>query len=69
MGSGWARRAGANWATLCCLLIGVGIGGAALGTANGWLAACCTFPGRRWLRIAQLLPLATPGLSAGGHPD
>ncbi len=42
------------------LLVGVGIGGAALGTTNGWLAACCSYPGRRWLRIAQLLPLATP---------
>ena len=42
------------------LLIGVGLGGAALGTANGWLTASCRFPGRRWLRIAQLLPLATP---------
>ena len=42
------------------LVLGVGTTGAVLGTANGWLAACCTFPGRRWLRIAQLLPLATP---------
>jgi iron(III) transport system permease protein len=42
------------------LVVAVGLGGAALGTANGWLTACCRFPGRRWLRIAQLLPLATP---------
>ena len=42
------------------LVIGVGILGAVLGTTNGWITACCTFPGRRWLRIAQLLPLATP---------
>ncbi len=42
------------------LLLGVGLVGAALGTTNGWLTASCTFPGRRWLRIAQLLPLATP---------
>ncbi|MCP9848433.1 iron ABC transporter permease [Cyanobium sp. Morenito 9A2] len=42
------------------LVAGVGVFGAALGTATGWLTACCHFPGRRWLRIAQLLPLATP---------
>ncbi len=42
------------------LVLGVGVAGAVLGTANGWLTACCQFPGRRWLRIAQLLPLATP---------
>ena len=42
------------------LVLAVGIGGAALGTANGWLTASCRFHGRRWLRIAQLLPLASP---------
>jgi iron(III) transport system permease protein len=38
----------------------VGLGSAVLGTATGWLTAACHFPGRRWLRIAQLLPLAAP---------
>ncbi|MFZ9946667.1 MAG: ABC transporter permease, partial [Vulcanococcus sp.] len=38
----------------------VGLFTAVLGTATGWLTARCAFPGRRWLRIAQLLPLATP---------
>jgi iron(III) transport system permease protein len=42
------------------LVGGVGVLGAVLGTANGWLSANCQFSGRRWLRIAQLLPLATP---------
>jgi iron(III) transport system permease protein len=42
------------------LVVGVGVAGAILGTANGWLTACCDFPGRRSLRIAQLVPLATP---------
>jgi iron(III) transport system permease protein len=42
------------------LVASVGVLGAALGTATGWLTANCQFPGRRWLRIAQLLPLATP---------
>jgi iron(III) transport system permease protein len=38
----------------------VGLLTAVLGTATGWITARCAFPGRRWLRIAQLLPLATP---------
>ncbi|WP_219904256.1 MULTISPECIES: ABC transporter permease [Cyanophyceae] len=42
------------------LVVGVGLTGALLGTANGWLTACCQFPGRRWLRLAQVLPLAAP---------
>ena len=42
------------------LLLAVGGLGAVLGTANGWLTASCDFPGRRGLRIAQLIPLATP---------
>ncbi len=42
------------------LLLAVAVGGGVLGTANGWLTASCSFSGRRWLRIAQLLPLATP---------
>ena len=45
--------------TLALVLI-VGLLAALLGTATGWLTARCDFPGRRWLRIAQLLPLATP---------
>ena len=42
------------------LLIFTGILSAMVGTANGWLLANCRFPGRKFLRIAQLLPLATP---------
>jgi iron(III) transport system permease protein len=42
------------------LLLAVGVLGAALGTANGWITTNCSFPGQRWLRIAQVLPLATP---------
>ncbi|MFM2157907.1 MAG: hypothetical protein RLZZ124_381, partial [Cyanobacteriota bacterium] len=41
------------------LVLGVGLLAALLGTASGWLTARCRFPGRRPLRIAQLLPLAT----------
>ncbi|MFM2158900.1 MAG: hypothetical protein RLZZ124_1374, partial [Cyanobacteriota bacterium] len=42
------------------LVLVVGLLAALLGTASGWLTARCDFPGRRGLRIAQLLPLATP---------
>lgn len=42
------------------LLLGTGGFAAVLGTANGWLTARCEFGGRRWFRLAQLLPLATP---------
>ena len=42
------------------LLLGTALLGGLLGTANGWLLANCRFPGRRLLRIAQLLPLASP---------
>ena len=45
--------------TLLLLLV-VGVLGAVLGTANGWFTTICRFPGCRWLRIAQVLPLATP---------
>ena len=42
------------------LLVGTAAIGALIGTANGWILINCRFPGRRWLRIAQLIPLATP---------
>jgi len=42
------------------LVGGEGLLGAVLGTAIGWLTAVCRFPGRRWLRIAQLVPMAFP---------
>ena len=42
------------------LLLGTAIIVALLGTANGWLLVNCRFPLRRLLRVAQLIPLATP---------
>ncbi|QNI47730.1 ABC-type Fe3+ transport system/ membrane component [Synechococcus sp. A15-60] len=51
--------------TLTLLLGTAGLGGL-VGTANGWLLANCRFPGRRGLRIAQLLPLATPSYLLAG---
>ncbi len=52
---GWS--AVANTLALVC-----GVGGVVglWGTANGWLTASCAFPGCRWLRLAQVLPLASP---------
>ena len=42
------------------LLLGTSIFGGILGTVNGWILANCRFPARRRLKVAQLLPLATP---------
>lgn len=42
------------------LLLFTGLLGALIGTSNGWLLANCRFPGRKILRVAQLIPLATP---------
>jgi len=42
------------------LVAGEGLLGGVVGTAIGWLTALCSFPGRRLLRIAQLLPMAFP---------
>ena len=42
------------------LVGGEGVLGGVLGTSIGWLTAVCRFPGRRWLRIAQLVPMAFP---------
>ena len=42
------------------LLLGTAFIGTILGGTNGWLLSNCRFPGRRLLRIAQLIPLATP---------
>jgi len=51
--------------TVTLLLGTAGLGGL-VGTANGWLLANCRFPGRRELRIAQLVPLATPSYLLAG---
>ena len=42
------------------LLATVGLGVTLLGVTTGWVTACCRFPGRRFLRSIQLLPLAAP---------
>ncbi|MEY4825317.1 MAG: ABC-type Fe3+ transport system permease component [Cyanobacteriota bacterium] len=43
---------------LLLLLVAIGVG--CLGTAIGWLTACCRFPARGLLTVAQLIPLAIP---------
>ena len=42
------------------LLLGVGSGVLLLGVPTAWLTSMCSFPGRRWLSWALLLPLAVP---------
>jgi iron(III) transport system permease protein len=42
------------------LMLGVGVGTAAIGTATAWLVTLCRFPGSRLLEWALLLPLAAP---------
>ncbi len=42
------------------LVLFTGFAGGCIGTINGWLLSNCRFPGRKILRIAQLLPLASP---------
>ncbi len=44
----------------CQLVFFSAIAGGIIGTVNGWLLANCRFKGRKLLRLAQLLPLATP---------
>jgi len=43
------------------LLVGVGAGTLALGTALAVLVSFCDFPGRGWIEWALVLPLAMPG--------
>ncbi len=45
--------------TLLLVIFSLIIGGG-LGTINGWLLANCQFPGRKFLKICQLIPLASP---------
>jgi|TARA_B110001469_G_scaffold13081_1_gene13270 iron(III) transport system permease protein len=42
------------------LLLGVGAGVLLLGVPTAWLTSMCSFPGRRWMSWALLLPLAVP---------
>lgn len=42
------------------LMLGVGLGTAAIGTATAWLVTMCRFPGSRMFEWALLLPLAAP---------
>ncbi len=52
------------------LLAGVTLGTAILGTSTAWLVTMCSFPGRRWLQWALLLPMAMPAyLMAYAYTD
>ncbi|HCP81408.1 MAG TPA: iron ABC transporter permease [Octadecabacter sp.] len=42
------------------LVVLVGIGTFMIGTGAAWLVTMCAFPGRRWLEVALVIPLAFP---------
>ncbi|AKS44666.1 iron(III) transport system permease protein [Octadecabacter temperatus] len=42
------------------LVVLVGLGTFMIGTGAAWLVTMCDFPGRRWLEIALVIPLAFP---------
>ncbi len=46
--------------TTLLLMLGVGVGTAAIGVVCAWLVTMCRFPGRRLFDWALLLPLAVP---------
>ncbi|WP_109565597.1 ABC transporter permease [Jannaschia seohaensis] len=46
-------------ATLALVAL-VGLGAAMIGTGAAWLVVACDFPGRRWLEVALVIPLAFP---------
>jgi iron(III) transport system permease protein len=46
-------------ATIALVLL-VGAGAALIGTGAAWLVVSCEFPGRRWLEVALVVPLAFP---------
>ncbi|MEW6121008.1 MAG: iron ABC transporter permease [Pseudomonadota bacterium] len=50
----------ALWQT-SVLLVGVGLSVTLVAVPCAWLVATCAFPGRRWLEVGLLLPLALPG--------
>jgi len=52
------------------LSVGVLVGVIVIGTATGWIAASCEFPGRRFFEWALLLPLAMPAyITAYAYTD
>ncbi|MBL8381028.1 MAG: iron ABC transporter permease [Burkholderiales bacterium] len=55
--SGLARYTFNSLALLALVAVGV----IAVGVGAAWLTALCEFPGRAWLEVALMLPLALPG--------
>ncbi len=47
-------------ATTLALVLIVGVGTCALGTGAAWLVTMMEFPGRKWIEVALVIPLAFP---------
>ena len=59
--SGLAGTLLPRYAATTALLMGlVAIGTLVIGTGAAWLVVACDFPGRRWLEIGLVIPLAFP---------
>lgn len=54
----WLPEVGLNTSLL---MLGVGLGTVVIGTSLAALVALAEFPGRKWLSVALLLPMAMPG--------
>ncbi|MEL7150753.1 MAG: iron ABC transporter permease [Pseudomonadota bacterium] len=48
-----------TWTTLVLVVL-VAVGSMLIGVTTAWLVVACTFPGRRWLEVALVVPLAFP---------
>ncbi len=65
----WRHLADTQLADIACnttvLLLGVGVGTAAIGVGTAWLVTVCHFPGSRVLQWALLLPMVMPTYIVG----
>ncbi|MCK0150513.1 iron ABC transporter permease [Marivita sp. S6314] len=48
-----------TWTTLVLVVL-VATGSIVIGASTAWLVVACDFPGRRWLEVALVVPLAFP---------